>query len=154
FDTENTALYGQLDIPLGQRLTLVTGLRRENRDARYSDSDGVSFVPEESFWGGKLALEYTTDSGQLLYALASRGYKAGGFNSNTNLESEAREFSAEYLWNYELGTKLTSPDQRLQAQLALFYQDRDDVQTKQSRVQPIAGDLCPCRFIDYTTNAA
>ncbi len=154
FNTENTALYGQLDIPLGQSLTLVTGLRRENRDARYSDSDGVSFAPEESFWGGKLALEYHTDSGRLLYALASRGYKAGGFNSNTNLEASAREFSAEYLWNYELGTKLTSADQRLQAQLALFYQDRDDVQTKQSRVQPIEGDLCPCRFIDYTTNAA
>ena len=154
FETENTAVYGQLDIPFGQHLTLVTGLRRENRDAYYHDSDSVSFNPEESFWGGKLALEYRIDSQQLLYLLTSRGYKAGGFNSNANILAHEREFSAEYLWNYEVGAKLALLDQRLQTQVAFFYQERDDVQTKQSRVQPIEGDICPCRFIDYTTNAA
>ena len=35
----------------------------------------------KNFWGGKLALEYRTEPGTLLYGLVSRGYKAGGYNS-------------------------------------------------------------------------
>ena len=42
-------------------------------------------------------------------------------------------------------------------QIALFYQDREDVQTKQSIVTSIEsglqGGLCPCSFTDYIGNA-
>ncbi len=154
FSTENTALYGQLDIPLAERLTLKTGLRHETRDADYADSDGAVFSPSEDMWGGKLALEYRDGADNLWYALASRGFKAGGFNSSQTLVADEREFDTETLWNYEAGWKGEALDGALQTRVALFYQDRDDVQTKQSRVVPEEGDNCPCSFIDYTTNAA
>ena len=57
------------------------------------------------------------------------------------------------MWNYEAGLKTTSQDGQLQSQIALFYQDRDDLQTKQSLLVPFEGDDCPCDFTDYTTNA-
>lgn len=154
FSTKNRALYGQLDIPLAQQWKLVTGLRYEEREADYADSDGATFEPQEDMWGGKLALEYRTEADTLIYALASRGYKAGGFNSNQDIPAVDREFFTETMWNYEAGIKGMAFENRLQAQLAVFYQDRSDVQTKQSLVRPIEGELCPCRFIDYTTNAA
>lgn len=154
FSTENRALYGQLDIPLAQRLTLTTGLRFEQREADYADSDGAVFAPEEDMWGGKLALEYRDAWDHRWYGLISRGFKAGGFNSSQSIPAEDREFSTETLWNYELGWKASALDRRLQTQVALFYQDRDDVQTKQSLVDPNEGADCPCSFTDYTTNAA
>ncbi len=154
FSTENRALYGQLDIPLAERLTLTTGLRFEQREADYADSDGAVFAPEEDMWGGKLALEYRDARDHRWYGLVSRGFKAGGFNSSQSIPAEDREFSTETLWNYELGWKANALDRRLQTQVALFYQDRDDVQTKQSLVEPNEGDDCPCSFTDYTTNAA
>ncbi len=154
FATKNEALYGQLDIPLAQQWKLVTGLRYEEREADYADSDGATFEPQEDMWGGKLALEYRTETDTLIYALASRGYKAGGFNSNQDIPAVDREFFTETMWNYEAGIKSVAFDNRLQTQVAEFYQDRSDVQTKQSLVRPIEGELCPCRFIDYTTNAA
>src|SRR5690606_25177253 len=77
-----------------------------------------------------------------------------GFNSSQTLPVNDREFDTETLWNYELGWKGDAFDGALQTRVALFYQDRDDVQTKQSRVAPIAGEECPCNFTDYTTNAA
>ncbi|UZJ44660.1 TonB-dependent receptor [Marinimicrobium sp. C6131] len=154
FSTENTALYGQLDIPLAERLTLKTGLRHETRDADYADSDGAVFSPSEDMWGGKLALEYRDQADNLWYALASRGFKAGGFNSSQTLAANEREFDTETLWNYEAGWKGEALEGALQTRVAVFYQDRDDVQTKQSRVVPDEGDNCPCSFIDYTTNAA
>lgn len=153
FSAENAAVYGQLDIPLSARLKLVTGLRYEERSADYSDSDAVTFAPDDDMLGGKLALEYHTDT-TLYYGLISRGYKAGGFNSNTALPESSREYQPEFLWNYEVGAKFATSDNRITSNIALFFQDRDDIQTKQSLLQQIDGNACPCSFEDYTTNAA
>ena len=153
YDTQNTALYGQLDIPLAERLKLTTGLRYEEREADYADSDGAAFEPDEDMWGGKLALEYRAPGGGLWYALASRGYKAGGVNSDSAVPDAQREFDTETMWNYELGVKTSLWNNRLNLQANLFFQDRDDVQTGQSLVQPFEGEDCPCQFIDFTTNA-
>lgn len=153
FDTVNEAVYGQLDFPLAQRLRLKTGLRFERREADYDDSDGARFQPDEDFWGGRLALEYRGQGGHLLYALASRGYKAGGVNSDSTVPDAQREFATETLWNYELGFKRRFLDGRIDLRTALFFQDRDDVQTQQSLVIPIEGDVCPCRFVEYISNA-
>ena len=58
--------------------------------------------------------------------------------------------------NYELGFK-GNLNQNLLFQISLFYQDREDVQTKQSIVTSIEsglqGGLCPCSFTDYIGNA-
>ena len=153
FETESRALYGQLDWPAGERWVVKAGLRFEQRDADYLDSDGARFSPDDEEWGGRLALEYRSDAGHLLYGLVSRGYKAGGVNSDSIVPTEQREFGTETLLNYELGIKGRWLDGRLDARLALFYQDRDDVQTQQSLVVPIEGELCPCRFIEYISNA-
>jgi len=154
FDTVNQALYGQLDLPLASGLTLKTGLRVERREADYRDSDGAVFHPEENFWGGRMVLEYLSDGGVLVYAQASRGYKAGGVNSDSTVPDELREFATETLWNYELGLKRRFFDGQLNLRAALFVQDRDEVQTQQALVVPIAGDLCPCRFVEFIDNAA
>ncbi len=153
FDTVNEAVYGQLDVPLTPELSLKTGLRFERREADYRDSDGAGFTPDEDFWGGRLALEYQRHGGALIYALASRGYKAGGVNSDSTVPGELREFSGETLWNYELGLKHRFLDGRLDLRAAVFYQDRNDVQTQQSLVVPIEGSICPCRFVEYIDNA-
>lgn len=153
FDEDNRALYGQVDLPLAERWRLSTGLRLEQSDADYVDSDGGRFSPSENLWGGRLALEYRPDIGGLWYGLVSRGYKAGGVNSNPAIPADQREFQTETLWNYELGVKTRLLNGDMELRTALFFQDRDDVQTRQSLVLPIEGDACPCQFIDFTTNA-
>ncbi|NBB91978.1 MAG: TonB-dependent receptor [Gammaproteobacteria bacterium] len=153
YDTESRAVYGQVDVPINRRLSVTAGLRREQRDVDYADSDGAAFQPDEGMWGGKLALEYRTSGGGLWYALASRGYKAGGVNSNSIIPDDRRTFATETMWNYELGVKTRLLDDRIDLRAAVFFQDRDDVQTEQSLVEPIEGDNCPCQFIEYKTNA-
>jgi len=153
YDTGNKAVYGQLDVPLGRHWKAVAGLRYERRDSRYADSDGAVFDPDEDMWGGRLALEYRPDGGGLWYLLASRGYKAGGVNADSAVPDEQRRFDTETMWNYELGTKIRLPGERLDLRAALFFQDRDDVQTDQSLVLPIDGPDCPCQFVDFETNA-
>ena len=154
FDTENHAIYGQLGSQLTDNLKLVTGLRLEYRDAEYDDSDLVNHDNGERLWGGRIGLEYTIADDTMVYGLVSRGYKAGGVNSNASLNPSGREFDTEYMWNFETGVKGDWLDGQLQVQLALFYQKRKDMQVKQSLVEPILGTDCPCSFTDYFDNAA
>lgn len=156
-DTTNTAIYGQLDYAFSDSWSLSIGLRSEQRDLDYIDSDGVTASPDESLWGGKLALEYYADTGAFYYGLISRGYKPGGFNLDGSISPDKREFATETMLNYEIGVKTSMLDNAIQLQAALFYQDRDDIQTKSSIVASIEtgeiGGLCPCSFTDFTDNA-
>ncbi|MGJ8686166.1 MAG: TonB-dependent receptor [Spongiibacteraceae bacterium] len=157
FETENYAVYGQLRSALNSKLDLLTGLRYERRNADYSDSLLVDSRNNEDLWGGNVTLEYHYADNALLYATLSRGYKAGGINgriisaaaSNGDVSRDMYEFDTEHMINYELGLKGAWLESRLQAQLAMFYQDRSNVQAKQSIFDPNNFS-----FDDYLTNAA
>jgi outer membrane receptor protein involved in Fe transport len=153
YETDNQALYGRFERPLTDRFRLEAGLRFEQRAARYGDSDGAHFQPDENLWGGRLALQYRLADGGQAYALVSRGYKAGGVNSDSTIPDAQREFATEVLWNYELGFKARFQQGQVDLRAALFFQDREDIQTQQSLVVPIDGNFCPCRFIEFQTNA-
>lgn len=161
FDTLNTALYGQVVTGLSDKLSLTAGLRLENRSAEYSDINNSTFNPDEDLWGGKISLEYDYAAGKMLYGLISRGYKAGGFNTDGSVPVENREYDTEFMWNYEAGIKGKWLENTLTMQAAIFYQDRDEVQIKQSIVRSISdglliqeGGASPYSFTDFIDNAA
>jgi outer membrane receptor protein involved in Fe transport len=170
YDTRNTAAYGQVDLPFAQNWTFVTGLRYESRDWDYDDNvEGDNRASDdESSWGGKMVVEHLTSSGTLLYGLVSRGYKAGGYNSalaskipdfeqdGITIPAENLVFGTETMWNYELGLKGSWLEDTLTVSAAVFYQDRDDMQVKQSIVIPVdpGSPACPCNFIDSLQNAS
>ena len=153
FDTRNHAVYGQLDTQLSSELRLTTGVRFENREAAYRDSDLVIHRVDEAIWGGRIAMHYQWSPKTMVYGLISRGYKAGGVNSNSSLSTDDREFDSELMLNYELGAKGLWFDDKLQTQVSLFYQDRNEVQLKQSLVQS-REESNATTFIDYIGNSA
>ena len=177
FETENIAIYGQYKYPLSNSIDVETGLRFETRDSDYIDNNGpapsdfvcIAIYPKpesclfnneyknsEDFWGGKIVFKNQVNNNLLRYLLISKGYKPGGVNIAGNLSSENLKYDSETMINYELGFK-GNLNQNLLFQIALFYQDREDVQTKQSIVTSIEsglqGGLCPCSFTDYIGNA-
>ena len=160
FDTQNLALYGQYSYSLTDELKLTSGLRLENRQADYLDSQSISFSPDDNLWGGKLALEYHYEAGKMLYGLISRGYKNGGFNPSNSIPEKYREFKSEYMWNYEAGIKGNWLEDTLTMQASVFYQDRNDIQSKQSLILSLVdgtplseGGVAPYSFNDYVRNA-
>jgi iron complex outermembrane recepter protein len=154
----NDAVFGRLDTALDARFTLRAGLRLERwqadyadafRDYVYGDQDQPGrneFHPEEDLWGGDLGLDYRLAERIRLYALLSRGYKAGGFNPSLArtlgspgaafgeavLGREAIVFAPEDLLNYEAGLKGAWLEDRLSAELSLFWMDRSDMQVRSS----------------------
>ena len=156
YNTENTALFGQLDSHLTDKLTLVSGLRIEDFKAQYSDSGIVESVSSsvkknvnEVLLGAKLGLNYQADANQLLYTSLTRGYKPGGINNNASLAQNQRQFNTEYMWNFETGLKSRWLDGTLTTNLAAFYAKRLDAQTHSSAQVPSTGI-----FTEFYDNAA
>ena len=152
YETENTAIYGQLDVALTDKLSLITGLRFEQWEADYADSTNLLIDTDEELWGGKIALDYQVNDQHFVYGSFSRGYKAGGVNTDGSLPDDERSFDTEYLWNLEGGIKSLWLDNTLSSRIAVFYAQREDQQVKGSFVIPRVpgpGD----DFIDYIDNA-
>ena len=152
FDTRSTAIYGQLHTQLDNQWSLISGLRVEQRDADYVNSDGFTDDFDETMVGGKLVLSYQQNDDSFWYASINRGYKAGGANTDGSLPNDLRTFDAEYLMNYELGYKVSLLDNQAFIRTAIFYMDRKDVQVKSS--QTIAREDGSSEFVDYLGNAA
>lgn len=152
FDIDRLAVFAESSTSLTSRWSVDLGFRQERFESFYQDSASLNFTPDENLRGGKLALNFNSNENALWYLSISRGYKAGGFNTDGTLDADLREFGKEQLWNYELGYKVLYPVQQLQLQTALFYMDRTDVQIASSttRLRP---DMST-EFIDYIGNAA
>jgi outer membrane receptor protein involved in Fe transport len=70
----------------------------------------------------KVSLTYTFDSGNLIYALYSEGWRAGGANRNrTPITFFPQEYEPDLLKNFEIGTKNRFMDDRLQVNATLFF---------------------------------
>lgn len=148
YGTASASLFTEINTLLKDDLILTSGLRFENWESDYSDTNNISGDNKEILIGGKISLEYTTLNQNLLYASITRGYKAGGFNEEENLPSETlRNFDTEYQWNYEIGSKLSAFENRLINRIGIFYTDRKDLQLKSSK------SLTGGQYQDYTANA-
>ncbi len=129
FETDTSAVYGELQSSWSDYWRTTIGLRSEIREADYSD-DGLALKTDDRMLGGRLSLEYLVNSGSMVYGQVARGFKAGGVNPQIELDSEKRVFGAEYNWNYELGYKARILDDDASLRLAAFYMERDNQQTK------------------------
>jgi len=152
YDTKNKAVYGQLDTHFTDKLTLVAGLRLEQWEAEYSDSENVNIDTDEVLSGGKLGLNYQADTDRLYYLTLSKGYKPGGVNSDYRLTPEAKEYQTENLWNLDAGVNSSHFNNTVKSRLNLFYGKRKDQQVKSSVVQTRTDGST--EFIDYLANAA
>ena len=75
---------------------------------------------------GKVALNWNVNENNLIYAFATRGYKAGGANSGN-----PQPFSPEFVWDYEGGWKTTALDGHLRNQLGVFYSTYQNFQVSE-----------------------
>lgn len=152
FGSRRHAFYGQTDTDLSARVTLTVGARLERHKATYQDSNGIAFAPEDTMFGGRVALRRALSARTHVYGAAARGYKAGGFNADGTLAADLRVYGPEVLWNYEAGLVGLLRDGALGLRLAIFTMRRDDVQIESSLSRGNADGST--EFVQYVGNAA
>lgn len=152
YEIERTAVYGEIELPVGERSRVRVGGRFENAQADYRDSDGARFSPDDNIVGFRVVGERDLSGDALGYVSVSSGYKTGGFNTDGTLPTGLREFDEELLWNLEAGFKGQLLDDRLSLATSVFWMQRRDVQVNRSLEVPQLGGAT--EFIDFIDNAA
>ena len=149
---ESLAAYSQLTYALVPEVRFTAGLRY-NRDSRQLTSrntlgrHGVescniasvllddpawceATLPERRFAYAPftLGVDYQPTESAMLYAKASRGHRAGGFNLRGATAVDFEPFGPEQVMAYEVGAKTSFFDQRLRVDVALYQSIFDDMQ--------------------------
>jgi outer membrane receptor protein involved in Fe transport len=142
---KDTSVFGELYYKFLDRFTLTAGARRywlsqetdftadgfQNFGATASDPQHNS----ESGTDPKVGLSYQATDDTMVYASASKGFRAGGaqayapFCSLTGLPvTDITQLKSDTLWSYELGTKVQLPHPGLLVSAAAFHIDWKNLQ--------------------------
>jgi iron complex outermembrane receptor protein len=136
------ALFGEASWRFVDRWTLTGG-------GRYFDTEvtsgtvfnGVFYVPSlvlpmttqsETGFAPKVSLAFRPNESFMYYGLASKGYRFGNPNTIFPLPGfdTPSGWKTDSLWNYEIGTRTTWLERRLQADATVFYIDWSDLQVR------------------------
>lgn len=122
------SVFGQVSYAFNPQWEAIAGLRYSEDEqvyTRLASPGGIGTTSAESDEvTGRFALNFRPMDDILLYASASKGYKAGGVNltlADPNFEPETNQV-------YELGAKTTLLDGALQLNGTVFQSDYQDIQ--------------------------
>jgi iron complex outermembrane receptor protein len=141
-DSDSWAIYGQATYTINDQWDLTAGLRytEDEKDAfLFNESLGQVSIDDklknDDDWDNVsylLTLSYALTEDINFYGTYSTGYNAGGFNARAG---SAAGFDTpvdeEEITAYELGMKAEWWDNRLRTNVAVFYNDFDDIQIAQ-----------------------
>jgi len=163
-ETKSFGAYVHTETDITDSLNLTAGLRysRDERDFRgdlvsvdggivildsfgFVDSPGVP-VPviadfdeseEDDNVSGKIGLDYDVNDNVLIYGSVATSYKSGVFLSSPLLSPLSWGYAEpEEIVSYEIGSKLTLWDNRMQVNAAVFKYDYEDRQALVTAVDP------------------
>ncbi|HWI23996.1 MAG TPA: TonB-dependent receptor [Lysobacter sp.] len=145
--TESTAVYADWTFDLTDRFKLDVGARYTDEDKHavvlnrgYSDatfsrpvSTVAAFDKTINFknLSPKISLDYQVTPDIMVYGMASRGFKSGGYNiraQSVAAPRSAEPFDDEQVDSYEVGSKMGLFDQTLFLNLAAFHNKYKDIQ--------------------------
>lgn len=170
---EQIAAFGEASYELTSQLKLTMGARVAQVDVESEFSadglyNGGPTAPEllgvqhasETPINPKVTMAYQITDDDLVYATASRGFRAGGPNTPVPVgrcgadlaaqgtsAAQLRSFDSDSVWNYELGAKTSLLDGRLAVNGSVFYIDWSDIQ------QALALPTCGFGYVANLGNA-
>ncbi|KFN48417.1 TonB-dependent receptor [Arenimonas metalli] len=170
--TDSIAVYGDWSFDLTNKWKLDAGLRWTDEDKRadvlnrgYSDrtyTTPISVVADFDRTinftnvAPKISLGYQATDDILVYGLATRGFKSGGYNIRaqaTAVPRSAEPFDDEVVDSFEVGTKMSFLDQRLFLNLSAFHNKYEDIQLSVFTSYDSNGDGTNDAFFGDFTNA-
>lgn len=153
YDNQYAAIYGRIELGLKDSLTL--SLEARNTWEKKSADNSVADLPSNSVPRGNLGtrsfdyltprfnLAYRATESILLYAMASKGVKSGGFNGDAVRDEDIAYFP-ESNWTYELGGKFALWNGRGRFNVAGYYIDWKNQQVtvaQEGSTTPIVGNI-------------
>ncbi|WP_422506137.1 TonB-dependent receptor [Stenotrophomonas sp. GZD-301] len=170
--TDSIALYADWTFDLTNKLKLDLGARYTDEDKRaivlnrfYADATfsrpiavAADFDKTTNFKNvsPKVSLDYQITPDIMVYGLATRGFKSGGYNIRANavaVPRSAEPFDDETVDSLEIGSKMAFLDQRLFLNLSAFHNKYKDIQLSVFTGIDTNGDGVDDAFFGDFTNA-
>ncbi|PZO07174.1 MAG: TonB-dependent receptor [Lysobacteraceae bacterium] len=145
--TDSVAVYGDWSFDITDQFNLDVGLRYTDEDKRADVlnrgyTNGTYTVPTNTVadfdktinftnLAPKVSLGYQLNDDILIYGLATRGFKSGGYNIRaqaTAVPRSAEPFDDEVVDSFEAGAKMSFLDQRLFLNVSAFHNKYEDIQ--------------------------
>ena len=159
-DTKTTtgAIYAQGNYHFTQRLTGTLGLRHTIEHRRFAfegvvdDFEGnplpltnpaaaanFTYLGSKNWYSftPKYGVQYKFLEGLFGYVSVSKGFRAGGFNNRAVSLASALPYNEENVTTYETGIKSDWWNNRLRANVTVFYNDYDDLQQTATVISPV-----------------
>jgi iron complex outermembrane receptor protein len=140
---DSAAVFGQVSYQIVPSLQLQVGMRYTSDKNYTSPGEGTTInlgIPgappifssasgseRDSATTGKVALNWTVNQDNFLYAFVAKGSKAGGFNAASPTIPQS-SFAPETVWDYELGWKGSFLDEHVRADVGGFWNNYTDLQ--------------------------
>lgn len=152
--TESYAVYAQFDYAVTDNVTLVAGGRytdeKKEVDLKATSYGGMTTADlvaagidtelTASEFTPKLGINLQATPDVMLFASATRGFKAGGWNSRTAyIPEQFVPMTPEKTTSYEAGIKSEWFDRRVRLNFGAFLAETDDLQLNFTTPGPIAG---------------
>lgn len=140
--TQDYAAFGEITIPLLDKLNVTLGLRAQQTYKKINvDSiaesemmnmqrvENASFHESDSWFEllPKFNISYQLTDDIMFYGGVNRSFIPGGFNNATTTGIDMT-YDAQTAWNYEIGAKTEWFDKRFLLNLALFHSAVEDMQ--------------------------
>ena len=141
----NAAIFAQLDYNLTERTRLTFGGRYTDEKKDFSAtlyypypllSPRYYLSDSWSNFGPKLGIDHRFSDNVMAYAGFSVGFKSGGMNGRGGSPTALGPFDEETVDAFEAGFKTDWLDDRLRANIALFWNEYDDLQRTIGRFLP------------------
>jgi iron complex outermembrane recepter protein len=149
FRGQESALFGEASYHLNSQWKVTLGGRAfDTKSVSHTDNFGLfellgsnppsptqilSGEQEQHGFTPKGSITWTPTGDVMLYSLVSKGFRFGGPNILPQLPSspEPRSYSSDSLINYEIGTRTTWLDRRLELDGTVYYIDWSNIQLRE-----------------------
>lgn len=141
---KQAAIFGELSYKLTDTFKASAGLRYSKLDYTGAINESGALVGNTTIISSssgsdkpltpRVVLNYQPDADSLYYVSAAKGFRPGGIdatlpsNCTKGLPSQPSTFSSDSLWHYELGSKNSLLNRRLQISAALYYLQWKNIQ--------------------------
>ena len=148
--SKNWSVFGQGEYQLTPSLSLIAGLRysKDTKSMDYVSTLSDTGFPDrtlatdESFasqrpgadrisrgdYAARLSVNFKPNRDTLIFASYNRGIKGGNWTLSPTVTAELFQHKPETLHSFELGAKLSTPDQKLRVNGTLFHYIYEDYQ--------------------------
>jgi len=135
---EDTAVFGEIDIELTERLSMLVGGRwyQVDRSIQYWNEKPLGYpaaaspnrgVTDDGFIP-KFGLQYDLNDDAMIFGVYSEGYRVGGTNRGRGIPTLPVDYDSDIIENTEFGLKSTWNDGKLQVNATLYEMKWNNMQ--------------------------